>query len=282
MVVPPFSKPLDRRGFIRATVIRITLYYIATDILESLIKVAPGGGSHNGGSIFVDGMPSLQRYLFSTMIHSATGLTFLAGFTMLHEIGALLDVWLLGHSPTNWPPIFDAPWLSTSLSQFWSRRWHQLLRSTFLDIGGYPLGYALSPLGKTAERCGLVMGSFIASGALHDFGMWNVNREFHADALVFFTAQGLLVILEYVFQLVTTRRVGGWPGRIWAYAMIILAGQPMGTLTFTSQDRSDAHSVDAWHKQGILSGEILPPQISIARRLLFPMIQSLYARLQSK
>jgi len=227
MMAPPFTKPLERRAFVRATALRTVLAAICFDLFESIVKLSPCASTPDGGSIFLPHLPPVQRYLVSTGLTLCTGLTVVFGFTFMHELSALVAVGVLGHPPTDWPPIFDAPWLARSLAEFWARRWHQMLRSTFLDLGGYPLAALLSPLGKYPKRIGLVMGSFIASGVMHDLGMWNLDRGVRFHALILFTIQGVMVLVEYVFRVVTGHRVGGLPGRVWTYTMILIVGQPM-------------------------------------------------------
>ena len=67
-------------------------------------------------------------------------------------------------SKQDWPPIFDNPWASQSLHELWGKRWHQLLRRTFLVCGGYP-GYWI------AGNTGMILGSFFASGMFHQIYM---------------------------------------------------------------------------------------------------------------
>ncbi|KAH7099462.1 membrane bound O-acyl transferase family-domain-containing protein [Auriculariales sp. MPI-PUGE-AT-0066] len=258
MVVPPYNKPLEREPYLRATLFRVIWTYFAFDLLVALVKLAPCAQTPAGGSIFMQDFPPAQRYILSTALTLATGLAVVFAFTCLYELFAFLDVAYLHHPPTNWPPLFDDPWLSDSLSQFWGRRWHQLLRSTFVELGGYPLSCVLAPLGKDWKRVGLVMGSFLASGFLHDLGMWGLDREVHWHAVMLFIVQGFAVIGEGVFRKVTGKRVGGWSGRVWAYFMILVVGQPM---------------IDSWHQRGILGGKIWPKEASFARSVLFPLIR---------
>ncbi|KAH7099458.1 membrane bound O-acyl transferase family-domain-containing protein [Auriculariales sp. MPI-PUGE-AT-0066] len=262
LIVPKNTKPLDRRAYFWATVRTFIINFFFFDLLESLVKLSPSAATPAGGTIFLPELPPLQRYLFSTAVHVMTGMTFVTGFTAMHELCAFIDVFILGHSPEDWPPLFDSPWASASVSEFWSRRWHQTMRPAFLDLGGYPLQWLLSPFGKDARRLGLVMGTFLASGFLHDFGMWNIQREFYPDALYFFGAQGAAVCLEYIYYRVTGRKVGGWVGMLWAYAFVVVGGQPM---------------INGWHMRGIGNGVVWPPHLSPARQLLFPAVRRLIA-----
>jgi len=79
---------------------------------------------------------------------------------------------------------------------------------------------------------------------------------------LFFALQGVMVILEKVWRVVTGRRVGGWWGRLWCYFVIIVLGQP---------------AIDAWHVRGLAGGMVIFPIISPTRRILFPVLRYLWS-----
>ncbi|KZV80485.1 hypothetical protein EXIGLDRAFT_572399, partial [Exidia glandulosa HHB12029] len=251
--VPPLGRPTERDPWIRATLKSIVVSFLALDFLESFLKLWPGVGSPTGGSIFFPTLPPVQRYILSTALHTCTGFAFVAGFTMCYDLLALGAVILVNHTPSSWPPGWDAPWLSTSLHELWARRWHQFLRQTFLVFGGYPL--ALLGFG----RVGLVLGSFTASGAFHDLGMYFMGNGLDSRVFFFFFTQGILVICEHAFRKVTGRRVGGWPGRVWVYFSIFVLGQPLGTsISLCWLSLTPMCSVDSWHNRGLAGGLIIP------------------------
>lgn len=248
--IPAERRPLSRRPFILATLKSFTASFLLLDLLESTIKLVPGVGSPYGGTIFLSYLPPLQRYSLSTYIHLGTGFALLAGFQMVYDLATLISVGLLDHDPTSWPPVIDSPWASTSLNELWAKRWHQLLRQTFIVYGGIPGNYL-------GGRVGMVLGTFLASGAYHEFSSIAMGRGFSIQPILFFALQGVFVILERLLRQITGKRVGGWPGRIWVYIVIGVLGQPM---------------VDAWHRKGLAGGIIIPPPISPTRKILFPLI----------
>jgi len=199
--------------------------------------------------MFLPWLPPLQRYALSTAVHMASGICIIAGFRMFYELFALIAVGLLRHHPTSWPPIFDNPFASMSLAEFWAKRWHQVLRRTFMVYGGYP-GQAV------AGRVGLVLGVFLASGLFHECAGLAMGPKWNNGVVAFFFAQGVLILLERVWRRVTGRRVGGWPGRIWVYFVILGLGQPC---------------VDSWHRRGLLGGLLIPPFMSPARQIVLPL-----------
>ncbi|VDB91438.1 unnamed protein product [Peniophora sp. CBMAI 1063] len=251
--VPAFTRPTEPKAYLRATAKSFLINFLALDFLESMIKLVPGVGSVDGASIFLPQLPPLQRYTLSTAIHFATGFSLLAGFGMVYDLCTLIAVGVLGHSPTSWPPVLDAPWAAESLHDFWARRWHQLLRQTFYIWGGRP-GRALF------GNIGLVLGTFLASGLFHECSMYAMGKGWDTRVPVFFLLQGGSVIGERIWRRVTGRRVDGILGTAWVYFDIGILGQPL---------------VDAWHSRGLAGGMVIPPFISPARLVLIPAARAL-------
>lgn len=219
--IPKHTRPLERVPFLRATIVSFIRNYIALDLLEWLLKFFPGVGSTDGGSIFYPQLPLLQRYAVSTTIHIISGSCLITGFWMCYDLLTIFCVAFLHDPPSSWPPVMDDPWSADSLHTFWSKRWHQLFRQTFIVFGGYP--------GKfVAGNIGMVFGTFIASGLYHECAIYSMGSGFDYRVPLYFAAQGPLLVLERVWRIATGRRVGGWPGRLWVYFVILVAGQPMG------------------------------------------------------
>lgn len=145
---------------------------------------------------------------------------------MVYQLVTLLCVLVLHHDPRSWPPLFDAPWAAVSLHEFWAKRWHQLLRQTFLVMGGYPLAFLfslISPprLKKTSKMAGFVLGTFTASGLYHYWAMYAMGRGSDIQCLLFFVAQAFGIGLERAWRGITGRRVGGWAGRVWVWLCVV-------------------------------------------------------------
>lgn len=200
--------------------------------------------------MFYPQLPPLQRYAISTAIHTISGSCLLAGFGMCYDLLTLFCVIFLHDPPSSWPPVMDDPWSSDSLHIFWAKRWHQLLRRTFIIMGGYP-GNSI------AGNIGAVLGTFIASGLYHECAIFAMGSGFDYRVPTFFAIQGPLLVLERVWRMTTGRRVGGWPGRLWVYFVILILGQPM---------------VDSWHMRGLGGGMVIPPIFSPVRMILHPAI----------
>ncbi|KIM89143.1 hypothetical protein PILCRDRAFT_813054 [Piloderma croceum F 1598] len=256
--VPKHTRPLDRGPFVIATLRSFIRNFLMLDFLEWLLKLFPGVGDPRGGSIFYPQLPPLQRYAVSTTIHTLSGSCLLAGFGMCYDLLTLVGVVFFHDSPNDWPPIMDDPWSSDSLHEFWAIRWHQLFRRAFTFFGGYP-GQLI------AGNIGAVFGTFIASGLYHECAMYGMGRGFDHRPPMFFAIQGPLLVLERFWKMMTGRRVGGWPGRLWVYFVILVLGQPM---------------LDSWHTRGLGGGMVIPPVVSPVRMVLFPVVSNIVERWQ--
>lgn len=216
--VPKETRPLQRDAFLKATATIFMKNYLIVDLFIAIIQQLPGVGSTAGGSMFYTSLPSLPRYIVSTLIFFISGAAMTAGFEALYSLGTLIGVGILGQPSTAWPPLVANPFAAESLSDFWAKRWHQTLRRTFLVMGGIPVGYI-------AGRPGVVIGVFFASGLFHEFGAYAFGRGMDHRVTLFFTLQGVLILLESLWSGITGRRVGGWAGRLWAYLVMIPLGQ---------------------------------------------------------
>lgn len=90
--------------------------------------------------------------------------------------------------------LLDRPELSTSLSQFWARRWNRLVQADLDRAFFRPLAR------RGAPRAGL-LAAFAASGVMHvvavlDAGTWEVTLLPAAGVMFFFLLHGGLVLAE--------------------------------------------------------------------------------------
>ncbi|KAJ8691742.1 hypothetical protein PTI98_011279 [Pleurotus ostreatus] len=236
--VPPHTRPLERRAFLGATLRSFITNFLILDLLETFLKLFPNVGSPSGGSMFYPTLPLVTRYTVSTVIHVLTGTCLLAGFGMVYDLITLLAVGVVGGSPLRWPPVMENPWISQSMHEFWGLRWHQLLRQTFLAFGGYPLQYVFKRLHLPSDF-GMVFGAFLASALFHECSIYSMGKGFDPAPVIFFLTQVLVLAAERIWRHVTGRRVGGWPGTLWVYAILFFGAQPM---------------IDSWHRRGLGGG----------------------------
>lgn len=221
--IPPHTKPVDQRPlFLKKTFSTFVLNFFLLDLIEAVLKLFPGVGSINGGTMFYPNLPFVYRYTVSTIIHFLTGCCLLFGFNMVYELVTLFAVGVCDNSPKNWPPVMDHPFSSDSMHKFWAKHWHQLLRQTFYIFGGYP--------GKLiAGELGMLFGTFLASGLFHELAMLSMGRGSDHTVTVFFLLQGVILVLERLWRKTTGRRVRGFWGRVWVYFVVFILAQPLGT-----------------------------------------------------
>ncbi|KAH7911719.1 hypothetical protein BJ138DRAFT_1135213 [Hygrophoropsis aurantiaca] len=249
--VPREYRPSERTAFLWSTSITFFKSMLVFDFLESLIKLVPGVGSPQGGTIFLTNLLWPQRLVLSILIHLSTSCCILAGFEMVYSLVTLFSVIIVGSPSTAWPPILDNPWQSDSLHTFWAKRWHQVLRQTFFVLGGYP-GRAL------AGNYGMILGTFIGSGLYHECAAYAMGLGFDFRVFAFFAGQAPLLCIEKTWAKVTGHRVGGIYGRLWVYFCVLIMGLPLA---------------DSWHTRGLGGALIVPPSISLVRRIAFPLFK---------
>ena len=238
--VPPDVRPTSSTSaFLLSTLVSAITHVLLFDLMLSTVRsFSPSTfGSPAGGTIYDPSLPPYHRYARSSFITLAGGITIYAIVQAAYDIMTIICISVLQQRPTQWPPIFDSPWLSTSLTAHWGRRWHQLLRGIFINIG-------TRPLSSLTGRVGGVMGAFFWSAVLHDFGMWGVGRgtEFWSIG-GFFLMHGVGCILEALFKKATGMKVVGWVGWVWTMSWLVGWGHLL---------------VDAYARRGLVGCKFVP------------------------
>ncbi|KAF8552587.1 hypothetical protein OG21DRAFT_1415869 [Imleria badia] len=216
--IPRGTRPSNRTGFILYTILSAAGHAFAFGILHTTIRVCfpVGLGNISGGSIFDESFPRYLRFLRSCVISNLAVVWTYAGLQMCYDSCTILGVLILGQDPTQWPPLFDAPWRATSLTDFWGRRWQQLFRKTFLILGGYPLSFIFG-------RVGIIIGAFFISAVFHHIALITLNSKSEFwRMLVGFEIMAVVVLIEDIFKYVTGRKVGGPAGWVWTMVWILL------------------------------------------------------------
>lgn len=226
--IPPSNRPSERRAFIRATVKNVIRNQLLIDLIDTVTKCIPGVTA-TGGTIFLQDLPPLERYLLSTAIHVGHGLLIFAGVALTYDVGSLAGVFLLNQSPAAWPPIHGGLFSARSVHDFWAKSWHQSFRYTFLTLGGF-FGNWLSPGGL-----GMVLGCFLASGLFHEFGLVVAGKELDPSVLAFFLLQAVGILSEKAFRRLTGKKVGGLLGFVWAAVFVVGVGQICSASHFATQ-----------------------------------------------
>lgn len=142
-------------------------------------------------------------------------------FGLLHIIG---HAWQRANRPVE--AIMHQPARSTSLADFWSRRWNRAFRDVSNALVVRPTRRLLGPAGAV----GLV---FVASGLVHELLMSWPARGGWGMPTAYFTLQGLGLFIERSrlgqHLGLTARRDGAnvyWRPRIWT-AFVVIAPLPL-------------------------------------------------------
>jgi hypothetical protein len=227
----PFPSISTRSTSIPVILAKLLIKFVALDASHYLMQhFRPSVDGPAGDTIFdptLSMVPCCAWAAFSTVCGAVVVYT---AIDISYHIATLIGRILLRQSTWQWPPISNRPWMSTSITELWGFRWHQMFRYVFVTFGSRP-GAAL--LG----RAGALMGAFAISAVLHDLSMWGIGQgtEFRTVG-GFFLLMGVGAALEHAFKVVTGRRVGG----IWGWVWTMVWTTVWGTLL-----------IDAWVRRGM-------------------------------
>ncbi|KAF7375027.1 MBOAT-2 domain-containing protein [Mycena sanguinolenta] len=172
-------RPLAPSAYLAATARSLAIHILILDCLLYIGQLlAPVGGVYD--MTIAD--PFL-RSVRTTVITFLVGLCVHSAIQISGDALGLVGVGLIGQSPSEWPPIFDSPWLATSLTDFWATRWHQIFRQDFVALGA-------KPLSLVAGRPGGVLGAFLMSGVLHYVGTWGNGSRHRCQGDLLFLDDG--------------------------------------------------------------------------------------------
>jgi hypothetical protein len=219
--IPRETRPANRIAFAFCAFISAVAHALLCGALHrAILTLAPVGVGPipEGSTIFDETLPFLVRYLRASIISIFTAIAIYASQQMGYDLGTILGVLVLGQDPAQWPPVSDAPWRATSVSDFWGRRWHQLFRHTFLILGGHPLSFVIG-------RTGIVIGAFLASAVVHHIVTVVLNGQVEIWwMLLGFGMMGPGILAERAFHQLTGKSVGGVAGWVWTIAWLLLWG----------------------------------------------------------
>lgn len=243
LIIPTEKRPTSpKSAFLKLTFASVVKHFLVFDFLHFAAQsYSPATiGSPTGGTIFNPNLSPILRYLAASSLSLISGLVVYCAIRTIYDISTIIGILVLRQDPSQWPPVFDHPWSSSSLIEFWSRRWHQLFRDCFLGIGAQPLSLV-------AGRIGGVIGAFTVSGIMHELGLWGMgNGGDFRQVAGFFLMMGVGVILESSWRKVTGQRVGGTLGRIWTAFWLI----GWGTML-----------TDAWCRKGLVGSVFLADSV---------------------
>jgi hypothetical protein len=98
-------------------------------------------------------------------------------------------------------------------------------------------------------KLGGIVGVFLVSGLLHDWGMWGMGQGVEYQSVTgYFLLQSVGLAIEGAFELHQGHPPGGPFARLWALLWVVCNGIWM---------------VDAWMRRGLGNCSFLPPELRI-------------------
>ncbi|KAI0067200.1 hypothetical protein BV25DRAFT_1789320, partial [Artomyces pyxidatus] len=218
----------------RALIFKMTIFDATHYLLQLFF---PTLNRAEGDTIFAASLAPFPRYLVGMLVALGAGLVVYTAVDVLYLVAALVGRTILCQPPAHWPPLSNRPWLSTSVAEFWGRRWHQFFRHMFVAVGARPLQTILGSAGG-------VLGAFGLSAVLHDAGMWGLGRGTEFGTVGgFFVLMGVGVLFERAWERAVGHKVGGLAGWTWTMVWTLGWGSRM---------------VDAWARRGLVGSDFLP------------------------
>jgi hypothetical protein len=124
------------------------------------------------------------------------------------------------------PPLFDKPWLTRSVYDLWSRRWHQIFRPGFYQVAYRPVRSFFDKKYKAAGRIAGTIAVFTCSGLMHDYivlvmlGYSNYKTPgVLGYQTLFFVLQGLATLASWMAP-----RLPTWLARALTWVWVIYTG----------------------------------------------------------
>lgn len=116
----------------------------------------------------------------------------------------------------GWPVgvLFDQPWRSRSLQDFWSRRWNR----AFVEMDKLLF---FTPLRRRFGVLGATFGVFLVSGLLHELALSYPAGAGWGGPLLYFALHGGLVLAE-ARLLRPEKRWPLWAGRLWTWFWVLV------------------------------------------------------------
>lgn len=121
-------------------------------------------------------------------------------------------------------PQFNEPYLSTSLQDFWGRRWNLMVSNILRPIVYEPTRHISSKIiGRKMATLPALFSTFVVSGFMHEIMYYYLGRVPPTwEVTWFFILHGVLVVLEVLVKKMMKGRWSLHPVVSWAYTIAVL------------------------------------------------------------
>lgn len=154
---------------------------------------------------------------------------------------------------------------ATSMTDFWGRHWHQMIRSLVVEAGAVPVTsllvwvFGTGKLHPKVLRLAGVLAAFTISGLIHEAGVWTAGPiDLTFKTTIFFVSQGVGICLENVFKQAFGRNVDGFFGGIWTFSWLVYFGTPMVTLWLNTASFDQTGLFQKVDELGLLRMTLIP------------------------
>lgn len=229
------TRQMTRRAFLKNSIVSLLMQHFFVDVLDTINKSRTWGSTTR---FPITSLSILEQLVFSLSV--CTGIFF--GITIMYTVVASVAV-ALGSSPASWPPMFEEPFRSTSLAEFWTRRWHAIFRRVFMQLS--LLITAILPIPKSytrLQRAVRALAVFALSASLHVVLMYRLEivKPSHPSLLqtfldpsilAFFLGQPIgmaleaLLIRPLVARLCSRKKMRIFAMRAWAWSFMLWSGR---------------------------------------------------------
>ncbi|KAL7311944.1 hypothetical protein PS15m_009651 [Mucor circinelloides] len=144
------------------------------------------------------------------------GITFMTVlFNMAGSIMQLIYCIVVGHgsyASSEWRNLMNYPFLSISLEDLWSHRWHRIFRAAWVSSAFKPVYYSIRQITNKSPKfkhlaIGLAnLAVFVASGITHEYiamcnaGWTLYTQKYMGQEMRFFVLHGVLVVVEKTME----------------------------------------------------------------------------------
>lgn len=232
--------PASRLEFLKERFITLLTSYILVDVFDTLNKSRTWDPSNRYP---ITSLSIPEQLVFATSVCIGVVLA-LVNTTSLVSLVAVA----LGSPPACWPPFFDGntlgPFTASSLTDFWTRRWHASFRRTFdrLTVPPLALVAALAPADHSyVYKLARLFFTFAASTLLHCFIMFRMDFSPHwrspngpllvdPSIIAFFMLQPVGLLVEGMVIVPLSKTLFGEKGqqrvtRVWAWCFLLWTGR---------------------------------------------------------
>ena len=233
-----FLRPCPPPPSLAALILKVLFKLTVYDVIIYIVQCTrPSLDTPAGDTLFDPLLDPLPRAALAAFFGICGAFAVYTTIDAMYHIATLFGRVVLRQPAADWPALSARPWMATSIADFWSFRWHQFFRQTFVAFGARPGGALLG-------RPGAFLGGFGVSSLLHYVGLWGLGKgtEFWG-AGAFFVLMGVGAVLERVWQHTTGTRVRGFWGWAWTMSWTLLWGTFM---------------LDGWARHGLIANDFIP------------------------